>query len=382
MKKLLKKLNTLNTESLIRNSTALSGESIIAKKPVRRNLGRIFRVSKKIRRRSVRITLLLINVGILLGTGFFILHTPDINPSVHRSAAASSQDQNASNPLDRLSSADIAVHLANVAHLEEATSVANNADTVNARLSITAADDTVLAKPQVVNSAVRSCRDVKNYVVKAGDSVNSIAVIFGITSDSIRWSNSLISDNLTVGRTLLVPTVTGVVYTVRAGDTVEKIAEKYKTTADSIIHCNDAEVTGLKTGQLITVPDGTIVPISSFAWNSFSPIYGFNGYDRGYCTWWVAVRRAQVGKPIPANLGNAISWKDLAKRAGMSTGNVPATYAVIWTPAGGGLGHVGFVESVDADGTVHVSEMNIVGWNVVSNKTLTPAQAAAYTYIY
>jgi surface antigen len=150
----------------------------------------------------------------------------------------------------------------------------------------------------------------------------------------------------------------------------------------------------LKVGERIIIPDGlqpvqrTYTPNTgiysgaAFAWGGFSPVYGGNGYDYGYCTWYAAIRRAQIGRPVPSNLGNASSWKILAQRAGLGVGNAPAAGAVIWTPPRDYYGHVGFVERVDPDGTVHVTEMNTVGWGVVSSKTLTPEQAAGYGYIY
>ena len=72
----------------------------------------------------------------------------------------------------------------------------------------------------------------------------------------------------------------------------------------------------------------------------------------------------------------------LAQRSGLGVGNTPAAGAVIWTPPRDYYGHVGFVESVNPDGSVNISEMNTVGWGVVSYKTLSPEQAAGYSYIY
>jgi surface antigen len=105
-------------------------------------------------------------------------------------------------------------------------------------------------------------------------------------------------------------------------------------------------------------------------------------YDYGYCTWYAASKRAAIGRPVPSNLGNASTWLSLARAAGLATGSTPQAGAVIWTPPRDYYGHVGFVDSVDPDGTTHVSEMNVAGWNRVSTKTLTAAQAANYGYIY
>jgi len=76
----------------------------------------------------------------------------------------------------------------------------------------------VLSKPQIVATALKSRADIKTYVVQAGETIPALATRFGITSDSIRWSNGLSGDNLNVGTKLTIPPVSGIVYTVKAGD--------------------------------------------------------------------------------------------------------------------------------------------------------------------
>jgi surface antigen len=46
----------------------------------------------------------------------------------------------------------------------------------------------------------------------------------------------------------------------------------------------------------------------------------------------------------------------------------------------GGYGHVAVVESVNADGSIVVSEMNYAGWNVVSSRTVT--NPGSYNFIH
>jgi surface antigen len=319
----------------------------------------------------------------------FIARPPATGSAISNNALVGPQNSEMANPLDQLSSADIAVHVAKLTNLEETRSVASNADTVNAQLSITPADDKVVAKPQVVATAQKSRRDIKQYIVQPGDTVSSIATKFGITSDSIRWSNGLFGDTIAAGKELTIPPITGIVYVVKQGDTPDKLAARYRVSKEQIISFNDAEVAGLPVGQKIVIPDGTpptngfnVAAGGGFAWGGYAPIYGGNGYDYGYCTWWAAVRRSQVGKPIPSNLGNASTWKTLAQRAGLAVGNVPQQYAVLWEPPRNYYGHVGFVEEVYPDGSIKVSDMNYAGWGRVTYRTLTAAQAAAYSYIY
>lgn len=110
---------------------------------------------------------------------------------------------------------------------------------------------------------------------------------------------------------------------------------------------------------------------------------GNNLYARGNCTWWVAKRRAQINNPIPNWWGNASAWASSAKRSGYVVDHTPSPGAIMQTPyAAGGYGHVALVESVDRDGTWHISEMNAVGYNIVSYRTLSPLQATHYNFIH
>ncbi|MCA9346465.1 LysM peptidoglycan-binding domain-containing protein [Candidatus Saccharibacteria bacterium] len=95
-----------------------------------------------------------------------------------------------------------------------------------------------------------------------------------------------------------------------------------------------------------------------------------NGYTYGYCTWYVKNRRPD----LPNNLGNALTWVSRASSQGIPTGSQPVAGAV-----GQHGNHVVYVESVNDDGTVTVSEMNHVGWNIVSTRTVS---ADYFSYIY
>lgn len=355
------------------------------------------RLPKRSRKRAIRYSLLTANLLILIFVSSFVIQGGQTRNSsfANQGAYALGESPTKANPLDQLSSADIAVQLALAANLSESQAVANNADTLNAQQTVRSDSQTVVAKPQIVTSGLKSRRDIQFYTVVAGDTVSSIATKFGITSDTIRWSNDVSGDNVSAGKILAISPVNGILYKVKAGDTADNIASKYSANKDLLIAINDAEISGLPSvGEYIIIPGGTpaAAPVAaqrnflggggSFAWGGSSAIYGGNGYDAGNCTWWAAYRRAQVGMPIPSNLGNASTWKVLGQRAGMGVSNTPRQYAIIWTPPRDYYGHVGFVESVNADGSVNISEMNVYGWNVVNRKTLSAGQASAYSYIY
>lgn len=89
-----------------------------------------------------------------------------------------------------------------------------------------------------------------------------------------------------------------------------------------------------------------------------------NHFTYGFCTWYVANRRC-----IPW-FGNANEWYGNAQSYGFPVGNQARVGAVVvWGSGGGmgGVGHVAYVESVQADGFT-VSEMNYNGWNTVNTR--------------
>lgn len=102
---------------------------------------------------------------------------------------------------------------------------------------------------------------------------------------------------------------------------------------------------------------------------------GGNTYDWGYCTWYVKERR---GASLPNGLGNANTWYSRAQQMGMATGSAPRAGAV-GTTTRGSLGHVVYVESVNADGSINISEMNYQGFGVKSYRTTS---ASEFLYIY
>ena len=296
------------------------------------------------------------------------------------------------NPLDQLSSADIAVQVARITNLYEVASVTNNADSLNSQLSIGSSDQTVVTKPQIVATASKSKKDIHDYITVDGDTISGLASRFNITSDTIRWSNNYTgSDKLPAEKSLIISPISGVVYTVKDGDNPDKVASKFRANKDQLIAFNDAEISGLKVGERIVVPDGSIqapLPIFSFPFG-FSASYGFNGYDIGWCTWYVANRRADLGRPVPANLGNAYSWYILAQRAGLPTGVVPSVGAVMVNQYNN---HVAVVEVVNGDGSFWVSEMNsrgqvsmtdptpTGGWGRIDNKIIGGVGSLKFIY--
>lgn len=340
-------------------------------------------------RRVVRYSLVACNVLLLAGVGFMIVRGSGADDVLNRSVLTASD----ANPIDQLSSAEIAANVAQSVALAETVSVKNNADSVSTELSITPADSLAVAKPQALSTATKTKADIQDYVVQAGENVASIAAKFNVTSESIMGSNSLRNNNVAAGTTLVIPPINGLVYTVKAGDTPENLAQRFRANKDQIIAFNDVELTGLKVGERIVIPGGQL-PAPVITSRPFVASFGGNGYDPGWCTYYAAGRRAQLGRPIPSNFGDAWTWDDRAAAAGYTVNRSPAAGAVAVTSSGRRPGHVAIVEVVNADGSVWISEMNsrgqrsmtdgasYGGWGKIDWKLIPADQARGINYIH
>lgn len=107
-------------------------------------------------------------------------------------------------------------------------------------------------------------------------------------------------------------------------------------------------------------------------------------YAYGWCTYWAAIRRIQIGKPIPNTWGNAITWAERAALDGYTVDHTPTVGSILQDSyAPGGLGHVAFVEQVDPlSNTITISEMHAPNWDEVDSRHLTPNQYALYLFIH
>lgn len=105
-------------------------------------------------------------------------------------------------------------------------------------------------------------RDVVDYPVQLGDTVESIARSFNVSINTLLWVNNISKNaNLKVGQTLVVLPVSGLIHTVRNGDTISQIAKTYKAKIDDIVTFNNLANEGdIFIGDTLIVPDGTMPP--------------------------------------------------------------------------------------------------------------------------
>lgn len=179
---------------------------------------------------------------------------------------------------------------------------------------------------------------------------------------------------------------TQVEHTIVAGETLAAVAETYQTTWQRLyaknLQLSDPNV--INPGEILQIPDASeelkdrALPVQPKSepvatrpkqTTSRGSVAG-NSYTAGYCTWYAKNRRMD----LPNNLGNADTWVARAAAQGIPTGSTPRVGAI------GQRGmHVVYVEAVNGDGTVTVSEMNHYQLFEITTRTVT---ASYFKYIY
>ena len=306
--------------------------------------------------------------------------------------------------VDQISELYVVADVSDALNLASAQDVASNYVITAAMYGTGQTSNGKLEKPNITD--IIASRGVIEYVVKEGESMDSIAAKYKLSTDQIRWSNGLKTTEIGAGDLLYLPSVSGIVYTVQSGDTVESVAEKYGSNAKEIIALNDLEKDGMREGIRIVIKDGNLpeterpeyVPprrVSSYSYlgntaereniEVLGYYYGLGGpYVGGQCTQWAWSKRPDIHEAVVANtgytsLGNASSWAARAEMVGYSVSNTPSAGAIFQTSSGW-YGHVGYVERVNGDDSIVVTEMNYgyTPYRVI--QSIIPASAVGNFY--
>lgn len=301
----------------------------------------------------------------------------DVNLSL---GAFAESDYNIS--VDQLSELYVVADLSDVLGLASASDVASNYVVTTTMYDAGQTTSGRLEKPSLTN--VAASRGVIEHTVVEGENINTVASKYGVSADEVRWSNGLKTTDIAAGTVVYVPSTSGIVYTVKSGDTIESIVEKYGSNASEIIALNDLEVSGIAEGMRIIIKGGSlpekerpeyVAPVvrPTYTQPSYNYTYTYLGstserenievlgyfynlggpYGRGQCTQWAWYKR----QDLPSMLGNANAWARSAAAAGYVVNRTPSAGAIFQTGSGW-YGHVGYVEAVNPDGSIVVSEMN------------------------
>jgi murein DD-endopeptidase MepM/ murein hydrolase activator NlpD len=97
------------------------------------------------------------------------------------------------------------------------------------------------------------------YEVKKGDTLSTVAKLFGVSKNTIMWANDLKSQTIAPGDTLVILPMTGIKHAIKNGDTIKSLAKKYKADEDDIAKFNGvATDADLAVGDVLLIPDGEI----------------------------------------------------------------------------------------------------------------------------
>ena len=299
----------------------------------------------------------------------------------------------------QLSGFYIVADVADAFGLASANDVASNYVTVTSLYESGQTSEGKIEKPAIPNIAVS--RGVITYIVKDGETMDTIAARYGLTTDQIRWSNGLKTTAISAGDTLYLPSKPGIVYTVKSDDSLDSIASTYGSNVAEIVALNDLEISGISEGMRIIIRGGElpeterpeyVPPVRTYYYYSYSGsayarssiqeigyMYGLGGpYVAGQCTQWAWYNRPD----LPSNLGNANTWAVRAAAAGYYVDHNPTPGSIFQTSAGY-YGHVGYVERVNGDGSVVVTEMNYTYRSFFVIRSVIPASAAgSFFYIH
>ncbi len=246
--------------------------------------------------------------------------------------------------------------------------------------------DTIVAPLALPTSAPISHTPIA-YVVGKGETLDSIASKFNLTTSEILWSNPGLmgTQEVSSGQRVLLPPVKGLVVLTGKSDTIASLATKYHVTSQSIVDFNYLRTESLVPGEALVLPGGRGAAIPAPSGNSYGGYsvrvggnaggYSNGQFPYGYCTWYVATRRHVYWS------GNAWQWWPNARAAGRPEGQTPRVGAIMVTWESS-YGHVAYVEQVNSDGSWVVSEMNFVAWGVVDHRTIRPGQVPLIGFIY
>lgn len=95
----------------------------------------------------------------------------------------------------------------------------------------------------------------RTHVVKSGETLKTIAALYGVTPEAVAAKNGITNVNLIyAGQVLTIPAAPRY-YTVQAGDTLATIATRYGVTVQALVTANNiANMNLVKTGQRLLIP--------------------------------------------------------------------------------------------------------------------------------
>ena len=223
----------------------------------------------------------------------------------------------------------------------------------------------------------------------SGDTLATLAAQFHSDAAAMRWANGLAGlSQPAVGRPLLLPPGPGSLVELRRAARPSELAAQLGLDPRVILDYNNLSSDDqMPAGRWLQVPR-VIAPRSALPSDVVVPNaeglpsvareaapWRVDTFPYGQCTYYVATRRNVTWG------GDAWMWFTAARASGRREGQVPVAGAIMvsWESW---VGHVAYVERVNVDGSFVVSEMNVRGWGLVDQRTITPGTVPIIGFIY
>lgn len=107
----------------------------------------------------------------------------------------------------------------------------------------------------------------------------------------------------------------------------------------------------------------------------------YNTYTKGQCTYYVFDRVRQDGHKIGNEWHDAKYWAKYAKNDGYTVNEKPNKGSILQSSRGK-HGHVAYVEEVNKDGSLKVTDMNYDKPYEITSRTINSLDVNSYQYIH
>ncbi|UXR78681.1 MULTISPECIES: LysM peptidoglycan-binding domain-containing protein [unclassified Staphylococcus] len=262
------------------------------------------------------------------------------------------------------------------------------------------------------------------HAVQSGDSLWTVAEQYGTTVDAIKQANGLSNNMIFPGQTLTIggsasnetaqsnaqtqnttsynvttTQTSGNGHKVVAGESLDIIAAQYGVTVQDLMNANGMSSYLIHPNQTLQIPGQSgavstsnvntaaaggngVQTVQTSTQTQTPSVNQSNLYTWGQCTWHVFNRRSETGQPISTYWWNASNWASAASSDGYTVNNAPQVGAIMQTTEGP-MGHVAYVERVNPDGSILVSEMNYnTSPGQVGYRTIPGSLTSSYNYIH
>lgn len=135
-----------------------------------------------------------------------------------------------------------------VSLVDDGTALSNENDAIDIK-NLASTTDATLYRP--------SSDQISLYTVHRGDTLQQIAEMFDVTTNTILWANDMKKGQAIVpNQVLVILPISGIKYTVKKGDSLKSIAKAFKGDVDDIARYNGLDDESIAVGDQIIIPNG------------------------------------------------------------------------------------------------------------------------------